>query len=326
MEAEFQQHGTRRPSAHLNSSTMRWHSPCLPLFFLFSLLALSLAGDEDFKICSYNVQEFNLEKSQDYRVLHTITRIVSRCDICLLLHVTDSDGKGIQALLDSLNRYDGYTYQSVASKGLGDDLQQYVFLYRTDTANVTGQYQYQKPDSFVRPPFAVQFYSAKTAIKSFILIPLHSEPSRAVQEIDRLYDVFQEVSKKWSNKNVMFLGDFHAACAYVTRDNKRDIRLYTNSAFAWLIGDRVDTTVSEETNCAFDRIVVHGKTFLKAITPFSAQVYNYALDLKIPRAKAVEISDHLPVEVDLKSSAPLLQATPLLILLSISAVLSASVI
>ncbi|XP_039655537.1 deoxyribonuclease gamma-like isoform X1 [Perca fluviatilis] len=315
---------------------MRWRSPCLPLL-LFSLLALSLAGDEDFKICSYNVQGFNLDKSRDYRVLHTLTRIASRCDICLLLHVTDFDGKGIQALLDSLNRatdrYDGYTYQSVASKSLGpdpEDMQQYVFLYRTDTVNVTGQYQYQKPDSFVRPPFAVQFYSAKTAIKSFILIPLHSDPSRAVQEIDRLYDVFQEVSKKWSNKNVMLLGDFHAACAYVTRDDKRDIRLYTNSAFAWLIGDRVDTTVSEETNCAFDRIVVHGKTFLKAITPFSAQVYNYAEDLKIPRAKAVGISDHLPVEVDLKGSAPLLQATPLLILLSVSAVLqhflSASVI
>ncbi|XP_031168009.1 deoxyribonuclease-1-like 1 isoform X2 [Sander lucioperca] len=310
---------------------MRWRSPCLPLL-LVSLLALSFGGAADFKICSYNVQEFNLDKSADYRVLYTLTRIVSRCDICLLLHVTDFDGKGIQALLASLNRYDSYTYQSVASKSLGDpgDLQQYVFLYRTDTVNVTGQYQYQKPESFVRPPFAVQFYSDQTAIKSFILIPLHSDPSRAVQEIDRLYDVFEEVSKTWSNTNVMFLGDFHAGCAYVTRNDKRDIRLYTKSAFAWLIGDRVDTTVSEETNCAFDRIVVHGKTFLRAITPLSAQVYNYAEDLKIPRAKALDISDHLPVEVDLKGSAPRLQATPLLILLSLSAVLqhflSASVI
>ncbi|XP_078100299.1 deoxyribonuclease-1-like isoform X2 [Sander vitreus] len=310
---------------------MRWRSPCLPLL-LVSLLALLLGGAADFKICSYNVQEFNLDKATDYRVLHTLTRIVSRCDICLLLHVTDFDGEGIQALLASLNRYDGYAYQSVASESLGDpgDLQQYVFLYRTDTVNVTGQYQYQKPKSFVRPPFAVQFYSDQTAIKSFILVPLHSDPSRAVQEIDRLYDVFQEVSKKWSNANVMLLGDFHASCSYVTRDNKRDIRLYTNSAFAWLIGDQVDTTVSEETNCAFDRIVVHGRTFLRAITPLSAQVYNYAEDLKIPRAKALGISDHLPVEVDLKGSAPLLQATPLLILLSLAAILqhflSASVI
>lgn len=32
------------------------------------------------------------------------------------------------------------------------------------------------------------------------------------------------------------------------------------------------------------RIVVHGKTFLKAITPFSAQVYNFGKQLKISKS------------------------------------------
>ena len=91
--------------------------------------------------------------------------------------------------------------------------------------NVTGQHQYQKENSFVREPFVVAFQSDRTgqwtqniqllthlvhpvgslcsfspaAIKKFILVPLHTEPSQAAEEIDRLYDVFEEVSNKWNN-------------------------------------------------------------------------------------------------------------------------------
>ena len=53
----------------------------------------------------------------------------------------------------------------------------------------------------------------------------------------------------------MFLGDFHASCAYVTRASKKEIRLFSNSKFSTLIGDKVDTTVSDDTHCAYDRCV-----------------------------------------------------------------------
>ncbi len=43
------------------------------------------------------------------------------------------------------------------------------------------------------------FLFCPAAIKNFILVPLHTYPNQAVQEIDRLYDVFVEVSKKWDN-------------------------------------------------------------------------------------------------------------------------------
>ncbi|XP_074500953.1 deoxyribonuclease-1-like 1 isoform X2 [Sebastes fasciatus] len=302
---------------------MRWSSPHLPLLlllFLFSFLTTLVGG---FKICAYNVQQFNFAKASNSRVLHTVMRIVARCDICLLQEVMDPDGRVIKALLVSLNRYDDYSYKSVSSKSLGNsanNMQQYVFIYRTDTVKVMASHQYQKKQSFVREPFAVQFESAKTAIKKFILVPLHTDPGQAIKEIDRLYDVFEEVSKKWNNMNVMFLGDFHAGCAYLTRTNKKSIRLFTNSAFSWLIGDKVDTTVNDETNCAYDRIVVHGKTFLKAISPFSAKVFNYPKEFKLTRSTARGISDSLPLEVTLKSSALLLQATPLLILITVSAI------
>lgn len=98
------------------------------------------------------------------------------------------------------------------------------------------KHQYQKKDSFVREPFAVYFQGNKTSertlkkkkkhtpgagnhrdqaltlsfslflteIEKFILVALHTEPGKVVQEIDRLYDVFKEVSKKWNNEVRIF--------------------------------------------------------------------------------------------------------------------------
>ncbi|KAM8863127.1 deoxyribonuclease gamma-like isoform 2-T3 [Spinachia spinachia] len=290
-------------------------SPQLALFSFF-ILMLEVVTASEFKICAYNAERLDKAKASNFRMLHTVNRIVSRCDICLLQNVVDSGA--IKTLLKSLNRKrDSFSYQSVSSESLGkspDDLQKYVFIYREQNVNVTGRHQYQNKSAFVRPPLAVQFQSKKTAIGSFVLVPLHSDALQAVQEIDRLYDVFEEVTKKWNNKNVMFLGDFHASCAYVTRADKRNIRLITNSSFSWLIRDKVDTTISPDTNCAFDRIVVHGKRFLKTISPFSAGVFNYVKRFKLPIREALQASNHLPVEVRLKSSALLIQATPLLIL------------
>ncbi|XP_034089919.1 deoxyribonuclease-1-like 2 isoform X4 [Gymnodraco acuticeps] len=300
---------------------MRWRFLPLPLLLL--LLSLLVDGDSGFRICAYNVDNFNLAKASQRSVLHTLTRVVARCDICLLQGVKDPDGKAIQKLLISVNRYENHKYKEVSSKSHGNspaDMQQYVFIYRSGMVNVTGKHQYEKKNAFVRAPYAVQFQSDKTAIKKFVLVPLHTDPSKAVQEIDRLYDVFEEVRKKWNNTNVMFLGNFHASCAYMTRTNKKDIRLFTRAGFSWLIRDKVDTTVGEHTNCAYDRIVVYGKPFLKGITPFSAIVFNYVKEFKLSKTRALDVSDHLPVEVRLKSSASLLQAIPLLILISVSAI------
>ncbi|XP_061663053.1 deoxyribonuclease gamma-like isoform X6 [Syngnathoides biaculeatus] len=249
-----------------------------------------------FRICAYNVQKLDSKKVLNYRVLHTLTRVLSRCDITLLQEVADSDGFVVQTLLASLNRYSG----------------------RTKTVHVMGQHQYQNHNQFVRAPFAVYFHSNTTAVKNFILVGLHADPSSAIQEIDHLYDVFKQVLSKWNEKNVMFLGDFHAGCAYMTRRDKKNIRLFTNSSFSWLIGDKIDTTIKDETSCAYDRIVVFGKSFLKAITPFSAKVFNFATEFKLTRTTALEVSDHLPVEVRLKNSAFLLQATSLPLLFTLT--------
>lgn len=290
-------------------------SGAVPVLFL--AVALFHSGLDCFKICSYNIPNFNKAKSSNYKVIHTITMVLSRCDVSLLLHVQDP--AAVTPLKSALNRYsDHFKYESVSSKALGknlNDMQYYTFIYRIKTVSVTGQHQSQNP-AFVRPPFCLRLHSNRTVEpEEFVLVPLHSEQSQAVQEMDALYDVFQEVVQKWNNTNVMFLGDFHAGCAFMTRADKKDIRLFSNTSFSWLISDRQDTTVTDKTNCAYDRIVVY-ETFLKKIKPLSAKVFSPIQAFKIRSRMLVEVSDHFPLEVDLKSSVTsLMQAPPLYFLL-----------
>ncbi|XP_029994351.1 deoxyribonuclease gamma-like isoform X2 [Sphaeramia orbicularis] len=280
------------------------------------VLVFVLSGVSAFKICSYNVEKLSGHKAKNFRIMHTLTRVLSHYDLCLLL---DVDSSAVRTLLAKLNRYDDqFRYDTVTATSLDTNhMHHYVYFYRTKTVNVKARHQYQKVQSFTREPLAVQIHSRNTAIRDFILVPLHSEPSKAVQEMDRLYDVFQEVSRKWNNTNVMFLGDFHAGCTYMTRADKKKIRLFRNTSFSWLIGDKVDTTVTDDTTCPYDRIVVHGERFLKNIKPLSGQVVNIGKRFRVRRTLVQEISNHYPLEVILKSSALLLQATPLLALLSV---------
>lgn len=48
--------------------------------------------------------------------------------------------------------------------------------------------------------------SCPAEVQEFVLVPLHSEPSHAGQEIDALYDVYTDVINKWGT-NVSSIGE-----------------------------------------------------------------------------------------------------------------------
>ncbi|KAG1929793.1 deoxyribonuclease-1-like [Pimephales promelas] len=276
--------------------------------FTFFILSGSLTC-YGFRICAFNVQSFGDSKSANPKIMNSISRIVSRCDICLLQEVRDQKNKAIPRLLDAVNRLNSNDYGYVASGRLGRTQtyqEQYVFFYRKSTAKLKQQYQYPDTqigdvDAFSREPFVVHFQAPKTVAKEFVLIPQHTTPSNATKEIDELYDVFVDVRERWKIENVMFLGDFNAACGYVAKKNRKNIRLLSDPSFIWLIQDNVDTTVKQSTDCAYDRIVVHGEPFLRTIEPFSAKPFDFPKELHLTEAQALEVSDHYPIEVVLKT-------------------------
>uniref|UniRef100_A0A3B3ZST7 Uncharacterized protein n=1 Tax=Periophthalmus magnuspinnatus TaxID=409849 RepID=A0A3B3ZST7_9GOBI len=252
---------------------------------LFLMVMLFLSGLDSFKICSYNIPKFNKAKSSNYRVIHTLTRV------CIPMRGWNLLMRQFFKIL--FYRYLGkFKYESVSSEALGKDpkdLQQLIINILTDISQLINCLSFSlfssSHCSLLRSGLIFSGLLTNVFVfpvePEFVLIPLHSEPTQAVQEMDKLYDVFLEVVKMWNNTNVMFLGDFHAGCAYMTRSDKKDIRLFSNTSFSWLITDRIDTTVTDQTHCPYDRMVVYGTSFLKQIKPFSAKVFNPIKNFKI---------------------------------------------
>ncbi|XP_053551427.1 deoxyribonuclease gamma-like [Bombina bombina] len=261
-----------------------------------------------FKICAFNIKSFGEAKASNQKIMNTLVKIVSRCDICTIQEVRDSKGEAIPALVKEINKYDRlHRYTHLESKRLGKNSykEQLVFIYRSDVVKVMDLYQYTEDqddhsEAFAREPFIVRFHSPKTAIKDFVLISHHTCPRDAAKEINKLLEVVLEVKGLWRTENIMLLGDLNASCGYVTIEQWKRIKMRSSDTFHWLIGDKDDTTVSHKSRCAYDRIVVHGEDFLKGIVPGSAKPFNFKKTLGLSEEEALEVSDHFPVEVNLR--------------------------
>ncbi|XP_028567564.2 deoxyribonuclease-1-like [Podarcis muralis] len=307
-DAAIQSSGLSSPSSISSIHTSR-NTRAMGQSFTLLLIFLGVqvvAGA--FKICAFNIRSFGRAKAANRRVMGALVQILSRCDISAIQEVRDSRGAAIQTLLRELNRYDpSHHYSRLESKrlGRGSYKEQNVFVYRMDVVSVTDWCQFGDEDdrdykAFARGPFAARFHSPCTAILDFVLLLHHTSPREAAHELDLLFGVCTELMQRWKTENVMLLGDLNAAGAYIPASAWAGIRLRNHLAFHWLIGDGEDTTVSHRTCCAYDRIIVHGEELLGAIVPRSAKPFNFTQALGLSEEEALAISDHYPVEVNLR--------------------------
>ncbi|XP_054833429.1 deoxyribonuclease gamma [Eublepharis macularius] len=275
---------------------------CLFLLFL-SNAVLGL------QICSFNVRSFGESKRTQPGVLDVVVKVISRCDIMLLMEIKDNSNRICPFLLEKLNSQTQDEYSYVVSNRLGRKSykEQYAFFYRLKMVTVKRTYQYPDlqpgdEDALSREPFVVWFYSSKAVAKEFVIIPLHTTPERAVREIDELYDVYLDVKRLWKSENFIFMGDFNAGCGYVARKHWKNIRLRNHTEFVWLIDDKSDTTVRVSTHCPYDRIVLCGDKLVSATVPNSANIFDFQASFSMTEEQALAVSDHFPIEFQLKAA------------------------
>ncbi|CAK6960833.1 deoxyribonuclease-1-like [Scomber scombrus] len=261
------------------------------------------------KVASFNIQKFGKNKVSDPDVLNILVKIVSRYDIIVILEVVDISGESVKTLMEALNKSNmkhHYTLKISSRLGRTRYKEQFMFLYRDDMVDLVGSYQFddkatEGEDVFARDPYILRFRCLNTVLKDLVLIPVHTKPEDSETELDELYDVFQHVKKKWRTDNVMILGDFNADGSYVSKKDMKNIRIRTDKNFHWLIGDDVDTTASTKNNHTYDRIVIYGDDMLHAVVPNSAKPFNFHQAYGLSEEQALNVSDHYPVEVELKS-------------------------
>uniref|UniRef100_A0A3Q3X7S2 Deoxyribonuclease n=1 Tax=Mola mola TaxID=94237 RepID=A0A3Q3X7S2_MOLML len=264
------------------------------------------------KIASFNIQRFGKNKVSDPDILSILVKIVSRYDIILILEVVDVSGESVKTFLDTLNksnREHHYTLKISTRLGRTRYKEQFMFLYRDNLVDLVGSYQFDDQvtkggDVFARDPYILRFRCLNTVLEDLVMIPVHTKPEDSEKELDELYDVFLNVKKKWRTDNVMILGDFNADGGYVSKKDMKHIRIRTDKNFHWLIGDDVDTTASNQNNHTYDRIVVYGDDMLQAVVPNSAKPFNFQENYGLSEQQALKVSDHYPVEVELRSRTP----------------------
>nr|XP_046254164.1 deoxyribonuclease-1-like 1 [Scatophagus argus] len=268
------------------------------------------------KIASFNAQRFGLMKVADPDVLSTLVKIVSRYDIIVILEVVDVSGASVKILLKELNRVNTtchYALQLSSRLGRNRYKEQFLFLYRDDVVDLIDCYQYEDNqvndvDAFAREPYILHFKPHNTVLKDIVLIPVHTTPWDSEKELDELFDVFLVVKDKWKTDNIMILGDFNADGVYVTRKEMKTIRIRSDKNFHWLISDDMDTTASTSNEHTYDRIVVYGDDMLAAIVPNSAKPFNFHDEFAMTEEMALRVSDHYPVEVELRPAPPFWKA------------------
>ena len=256
--------------------------------------SIVLEDKKQLKIASFNVQVLGRSKMKKPEVVDNLLKILSRYDIIFIQELRDKSGLAIKKLLAKLNEKSDSHYQSIISKRLGitSSKEQYVFFYK-DPIKIISIYQHigSKSD-FNRDPFAVLFtYYGRR----FGLLGVHIDPDDVKKELNNLDDVYYDVSRSFSTKNLLLFGDFNADCSYLSNYALKMLDLKRNKKFIWYIDSKQDTTVSQ-TDCAYDRLISNKDFYYKVD---NVSIFNFKDEYNLTYRNALKVSDHFPIEFDL---------------------------
>ncbi|XP_048780028.1 deoxyribonuclease-1-like isoform X4 [Ostrea edulis] len=287
-----------------------WRITCVVLYFGLLAVEGSLSELDDLKdrppirIGAFNIQIFGETKFNKPGVVQELIKILSRYDIVLVQEIRDSSETYIYRLVDEANNSTrtNEPFSLVVSERLGrtSSKEQYAFLYREKFVNKVDVYQYADPfDIFQRPPYAVKFHSDVLEMHEFGIIGLHTSPEDAFKEINALDVVYAAVEKEFNTPNILIAGDLNADCSYLSQSKMTTLSIRKDTSYTWLIKDAEDTTVSG-TDCAYDRFIVKGNSFLDHIIPNSVRTFYYDVEHQLPADLASDVSDHYPIEMEIR--------------------------
>ncbi|XP_043239503.1 deoxyribonuclease-1-like [Amphibalanus amphitrite] len=253
-------------------------------------------------IAAFNVQRFGLTKMDKPEVMELLTRILSQYDITLVQEIVDISETAIHNLTERVAEHTGLPYRVSLSPRVGrNSYEQYGYVYRSDRVRVVSEQMYpDATDVFAREPYIVTFdVDDVRHLSRLTLVGIHTQPSKAPEEIDALSDVLDYVESQLGAQNVVLLGDFNAGCSYVTGAEWAVNRLKGRGDVTWAIADYTDTTV-HATNCAYDRIVLKGTELSSAVVEGSFGPFRFDEEWGIAEELTEDTSDHYPVHMKLK--------------------------
>ncbi|RUS89604.1 hypothetical protein EGW08_002622, partial [Elysia chlorotica] len=181
---------------------------------------------------------------------------------------------------------------------------QYVYWYRPDTVRFVGARLYtDTPDDFDRDPYLAQFQYWSQAAGQEVKVTFvgaHLRPDDVVQEMEALTKAISSAQRVFpDSEGVLAMGDFNADCNYMSAAERGAATLLNSPGqYTSYLGDAADTTVTQTTHCAYDRLVytAQGQSKVKVS---NVKVFDFEKGLGLSHEAAYGVSDHYPVEFTL---------------------------
>ncbi|CAF0899267.1 unnamed protein product [Rotaria sp. Silwood1] len=302
------------------------------------LVFLSATFVSTVRIGSFNLHQYGNAKATNATLTGLIVDILKDFDLAIIQEITDVTVQAPYVLHEALNKKSKsrpYSMTLSPRVGRSTSKEQYIFFNRESTSGVKliNYYIYDDiGDRFERPPFIGTFQVTKkgtSGVTYFTIMNLHSKPTAAYQELLDMRLVirnfilenpqyFSETSTSLAtalaqnvinatstnkpnlrtNHPILIMGDLNADCSYISQTRQKSLRSVDYADFVWMINNEVKTNTRQ--TCTYDRILVNGDKFVRAIIPRSNTTVNFQQDFGMSLDQALDISDHFPVKLDIK--------------------------
>jgi len=222
------------------------------------------------KIGNFNAKDFGNLKWNRYRDFYI--DLVQDYDILFLQEIREKSGESFRELCSVLES----SYNCVISSRAGTTSrkEQYGVLYKNNIEVVEfNDYNPQYNGVWERPPIQVKF---KVNDYEFTAWNIHIDPDLVHSEMIKLEEIVED------SGNVIILGDLNLDCRYDDGSNGNF------ETWNYIINDNEDTTTSEGTHCAYDRIILNND--------MNQEYSTDGIDTSITTQ-----SDHYPIWIEIKT-------------------------
>jgi endonuclease/exonuclease/phosphatase family metal-dependent hydrolase len=250
---------------------------------------------ETIHVASFNIQVFGPTKAGKAHVMDTLANIVRQFDVVAVQEVQADDQDVIPRLIDHINAA-GRIYDYAISPVVGrtSTKERFAFLFDRSTVAMDRYqlYTVQDPDDLLNwEPFVGWFRAIgppETEAITFTLVNVHVDPQDTDNELAVLDDVLRAVRKDGRDEDdVILLGDFNA--------NTAQLGPIATASTLVLPASNVATNTegtAQFDHVGFDRQATVEFTRRTGVFDFMRQ-FNFAMQ------EALEVSDHLPVWIEL---------------------------
>ena len=295
---------SRRKSFFFYASTV-FLSSLLISINLYSKDFVNLRPDpvQSIKIAAFNTKTFGSKKIKNTHVFDQFVRLIKMYDIIFLQEIRNKSLGAVHRLFEELNKEsDEYDYRITEPLGRSSYKEQYAYFYKkTIFKEVSFSETIIYPDSdddFEREPFLI-YLKLRNRNIDFFLVGVHVKPSDVVKEVKRIEDVYLFGESYFNDSDAIILGDLNTDCSYMSDKELDDAFFNRSNFFKSLIGRHEDTTMRSSTHCAYDKIITT-ETLSSFVKKEKAKVFNIRKEWGLSEKKALQISDHFPVQVELK--------------------------